>query len=471
MRYQWHQVMATIVASQILATCGTQESPKTPDEPVNERVYLKPNRPDAKVVRLQQIERQQHSERFKIPVFPEITDEFFQAEESMMRLDILIIVDNSISMGEEQANLSTKMGPLLSAIEDVDWRIGIINTEWPCFKDRALPFDSSTANLSYKFASTINQGTDGSGYERGITMGGYNIMGIEYESTDMYATEYGEKCTPSPWLRDDTSLAVLILADEDEDEETSTWTPEDFVKVLKDKKYTPGESARVYGIIWRPGTECKDAYKEGFRYAELIAMTGGIMGDICAEDYSQALKAISANFRDLVLQEYELRAAPILRTLKISLNGALYQGQYSIVGNKLVLASPLDRNDRMVVTYKVQEARTLNLKHDADPRTVEILVNGEPMKQESFNYIRAERRLNFSQPLLEGAEIEIRYREDRPLRVEYPFPKLKEEQGVECYLNERQVAVDYFREEGLIRLQQPHMDGEEVICLYMPQNA
>src|SRR5690606_4392624 len=44
-------------------------------------------------------------------------------------LDLLVVVDNSGTMIEEQTNLSTKLAPLLSHIDKSDWQIAVTTTD------------------------------------------------------------------------------------------------------------------------------------------------------------------------------------------------------------------------------------------------------------------------------------------------------------------------------------------------------
>ncbi|MCX6124784.1 MAG: hypothetical protein NTV34_08550, partial [Proteobacteria bacterium] len=44
-------------------------------------------------------------------------------------LDLLVVVDNSGSMAEEQNNLSQKLKPLMSAVKDSDWQIAVTTTD------------------------------------------------------------------------------------------------------------------------------------------------------------------------------------------------------------------------------------------------------------------------------------------------------------------------------------------------------
>src|SRR5690606_41180852 len=51
------------------------------------------------------------------------TDTFMQTTQTGV-LDVLIVIDNSGSMAEEQNNLAGKLQPLLSYVQGADWQIG-----------------------------------------------------------------------------------------------------------------------------------------------------------------------------------------------------------------------------------------------------------------------------------------------------------------------------------------------------------
>ena len=82
---------------------------------------------------------------FRQAVRSNIVDSFVQGHDGAVRtetfavsraglLDILVVVDNSTSMEEEQANLSQKLAALTSAIDDTNWQLGVINMSSPCLR-------------------------------------------------------------------------------------------------------------------------------------------------------------------------------------------------------------------------------------------------------------------------------------------------------------------------------------------------
>ena len=123
--------------------------------------------------------------------------EMFQQADKRGLLDLLIVMDNSGSMGQEQANISTKLSSLLSSISDTDWQIAVISTDPNdnCNISIVRSGDNDANNL---FKNAVTLGTNGSGNEQGIRRA---VVGLKCEST--------------PWVRNNSSVAVLIVSDED----------------------------------------------------------------------------------------------------------------------------------------------------------------------------------------------------------------------------------------------------------------
>ncbi|MDQ3231237.1 MAG: hypothetical protein M3Q07_05400 [Pseudobdellovibrionaceae bacterium] len=96
--------------------------------------------------------------------------------------DILIVIDNSGSMKEEQVNLSTKLNELLVSIKDANWQISVINTSpvvpagvtLTALASEGKELCNTTVikagevDATEKFAAAVNAGISGNGNEQGI---------------------------------------------------------------------------------------------------------------------------------------------------------------------------------------------------------------------------------------------------------------------------------------------------------------
>lgn len=163
------------------------------------------------------------------------------------KLDILLVVDNSGSMMDEQENLAGKLDPLLKEVKDSDWQIAITTTD-----ARDCVTKIITASNKNEFASTIRGlGTDGSGdeiavwkiiqalqgncihddsggsedtilWERALQLQDEGVLFAENDvlrDTQLppgkSARDVSSCARRQQWLREDSTLAILIVSDED----------------------------------------------------------------------------------------------------------------------------------------------------------------------------------------------------------------------------------------------------------------
>src|SRR3990167_2716259 len=65
----------------------------------------------------------------KAPPGVDKTSESFVQGDGGNQLDVLIVNDNSMSMGDEQAKLAARFGSFIGAISDIDYHIGMTTTD------------------------------------------------------------------------------------------------------------------------------------------------------------------------------------------------------------------------------------------------------------------------------------------------------------------------------------------------------
>ncbi|RYZ59838.1 MAG: VWA domain-containing protein, partial [Proteobacteria bacterium] len=238
-------------------------------------------------------------------------------------IDILVVIDDSGSMTEEQKNLSTKMNSLLTSLKDTNWQIGIVTTTVQASDKCILTLVKSTdTDAEAKFAKAVQAGLSGSGNEEGIRQA---VNGL--------------KCSQSPWVRADSSVAVLIVSDEDNCSSRGADCPNSPGKTIsyltnyieQTLAREIGKTAGIYGIFSPTVNSCKTAGNIGYQYEELMtyaAQKSGttvskIFGNICDADYSNTLNAISSNIALLLKNQFELSSAPDSGSLKLSVEGSV----------------------------------------------------------------------------------------------------------------------------------------------------
>lgn len=231
------------------------------------------------------------------------------------RVDLLFVVDNSGSMGDEQQHLVASFPGFIDGIEsilgdDTDYHVGVITTDENefngigCRRIGALTTQtggdlSSDAEcgpyvggfgymtpqdaLDESFACAAQVGIDGDGIERpmdavaaALGVAGGNVM----------------LCNDG-FLRDDALLVLTIITDE-EDDGQSEGDPATWYQTLVDFK--GGDPSRVVplSLVGHPKPNaCIPAQWTGMMGAEIatriIEFTGmfehGRVGDICADEY------------------------------------------------------------------------------------------------------------------------------------------------------------------------------------------
>lgn len=252
--------------------------------------------------------------------------------------DILIVIDDSGSMKEEQDNFSTKMNDLLLSLKDADWQIGIINTSVKLDSSGNDRCDlklikSSDANNEENFAKAVTASLNGASNEEGIRQA---VNGL--------------KCKENPWVRKDATVAVLILSDEDNCSKNGSDCPKHPAKsetylidyVEKDLQRTVGVNAGFYGIFSPPANHCSTAQNDGVIYQRLVdyKATGMTYGNICDASYKSTLEGISRNIATLLDSKFQLKGTPDQGSLVVSgkkANGdALTAADYSLSGMDLI---------------------------------------------------------------------------------------------------------------------------------------
>ncbi len=283
-----------------------------------------------------------------------ITEKFVQ-ESSRGTADILIVIDDSSSMVEEQKNLSTKMNALVESLNDVDWQIGVVTTSRVPDRDpekcKIQMIRSKDTDADSKFLTAVQPGVSGSTAEEGI-----------------YQSVMGLKCPNAPWVRPSSTVAVLIVSDEDncsngegcrgKEGEFETYLI-DYVEKTLGRRV--GVNAGFYGIYSPPGVRCSTASHTANVYQRLIdykVKTQMNYGRICDTSYQSTLQRISKNIANLLRKTFDLTAIPVAGTLTIE--GTKPDGQslrvtdLEIVGRVLSFKSGQEPrpNSEFVVRYE-----------------------------------------------------------------------------------------------------------------------
>lgn len=229
-------------------------------------------------------------DQFTVPVDPPV--------------DIVFAVDQSCSMDGHAAQLAGSFGSLIGAIQQVTsgWRIGVVTTTSGCFNGGFL--SSSTPNLLQVFRDAVSYGTDGTGETERL----FQMVQVAMANT------LPGKCNAG-FLRPDALLHVVLVSDEFEQ---SGIAPGMFAWNVA--SYKASQSlVKVSGIICPP-SGCPVADGSDGGYAEAIALTGGVRGNVMASDWSQLAHDLAvASLAQL--NRYPLSHDPAPGSIVVYVNG------------------------------------------------------------------------------------------------------------------------------------------------------
>ena len=205
-------------------------------------------------------------------------------------VDILLVVDDSCSMADEQAALSTNFAAFMSsaATSNGNWHIGVTTTDMFNVKGvlkrtatNPASLTPTTPNVATLFAQKVQVGTSGSGWEQ------------PFAGMVAAITEPNKSGPNAGFIRPSAALAVVIVTDALEQSPNNVGS---YLTALRNLK--PGHpelvSVSVVGPFTLPGPMCiTEGAVDDSRFNSAITSTGGVKSDICTQDWAMDLQTIS----------------------------------------------------------------------------------------------------------------------------------------------------------------------------------
>lgn len=206
-----------------------------------------------------------------------VTESFDQPTQPQS--DILVVVDNSCSMTEEQANLTANFQSFMDTIvaANADYRIGVITTDSPAFRGGIIT--PATPNPVGTFTGQANAGINGSGSEMPLQM--------IYQAT----LPGGDAAPGGAFFRDDAVLSIVIVTDEPDD--YSLTSPQDTATYLANLKGGDTSLVRVHTIGGDvPMPACATAAAGSVPMDQVSGLTGGLFLSVC-NNWGTSLNAVA----------------------------------------------------------------------------------------------------------------------------------------------------------------------------------
>ncbi|MBK9039292.1 MAG: hypothetical protein IPL83_09060 [Bdellovibrionales bacterium] len=258
---------------------------------------------------------------------PRVKDVFFQ-NASDNQVDILVLIDNSPSMFEEQQKIGETISSFFNQLGDVDWQVGITTTDISggTFSTNGdlLKFDSTS---SYVLTKAVPD------YKRAF------LKTITRKESDCYSNCASSNEQPlrasmmamdkrdtqnQGFFRPGADLALVIISDEDEMSTgpAGATTPNDLISHFG-SIWGSSKNFAAFGIVIVPGdTNCFSKNTAGGGnygdfVSELTGKTGGLIGSICDSDFGPTLSKIGKKVSNL-LTSFELSEEPLESSIQLT---------------------------------------------------------------------------------------------------------------------------------------------------------
>ena len=252
------------------------------------------------------------------PSLKSIIENFEQDTAKEGKVDILWVVDDSGSMGDEQKALAYNFDVFIHEFleKKIDFQMAVTTTDssnskngrWNCNPKLldAAAAKQSEKNFIKHFSHCIKVGTKGSGREKGL------------HTSQSFIERYDQK----EWMRDDAYLVVVYVSDE---QDQSAKKVEEYVDFLMDQKKQKG-LIKLYSIVTKESTKYRWETL-GTRYLEASQRTGGQTAHI-KNDFYKILRDMGGKIVNL-LDSFALSGQPHEDKIDIKVNGQNVISGYS----------------------------------------------------------------------------------------------------------------------------------------------
>lgn len=268
-------------------------------------------------------------------------------------LDILWVIDNSGSMGDEQDALAYNFDAFISEFlkKDVDFQMAITTTDGTTGRNgkqignykllNSVEAKKNPYVFTNHFKQWVKVGTQGSGREQGLK--------TSTAFLDRYQSEF---------IRNDAYFVVVVLSDEEDQSEEKV---QKYVDRLQGVKTNKG-MMKVYSIVTKKLIKGKDWETLGNRYLEATNITGGKSGDI-HEEFHSLLQDMGGSILNLV-DNFALAQSPYQNKIKVLVDGQLLSQGFSFDAQSRVLK--FDPNNipregaKITIRYQVEQKQLLS---------------------------------------------------------------------------------------------------------------
>lgn len=250
------------------------------------------------------------------------SDEFDQLGKPAV--DMLIIVDDSCSMSQEQAALAANFETFIqfAQAQELDYQIAVTTTDIGGMGPggRFVPLMGGTQDRIVRpvsqpspqalFNRNVSVGTEGSGNEQGL-----HAAFLALSNPLIFGHNSG-------FLRPDAVLSLIFVSDEPDHSSSSLDFYVNFFLSIKGFRNTNLFSASaIVGDLPGGCTGAGGTAMSGPRYIDVANRTGGIFQSICTGDWSRSLEDLSTTAFGFK-SRFFLSNQPVLTSIMVLVDGA-----------------------------------------------------------------------------------------------------------------------------------------------------
>ncbi len=263
----------------------------------------------------------------------EASDYFVQPGGPYDATDILVYVDQSGSMSDDQARLASNFQDFADTLDALllDWQLMVSTADDGCHNGDILsPY---VADANAQFTQAV-RGGGGSYTEAGLT-----ITRAAFETGGASGCNAG-------FLRDEAKTMAVLVSDEPE-QSRSGWS------TMVDEILDLAPLTSVVAIVGPVPGGCSTA-APGTGYVEAATATGGDALSICETDWGSYFQSIASLASEEPRDRLQLSWTPNLATLEVTIDGEPnYAWTYDPSTNAVIFSTIPEVGSRVEATYYV----------------------------------------------------------------------------------------------------------------------
>ena len=255
------------------------------------------------------------------------------------KVDVLWVIDNSLSMDDEQAEVADKFTQFTDSIEktNLDFQVAVITTDMESATNGRGQMlgdpkilTSSVPNYKELFAERVQVGVDGSDREKGI------------DSAYTALSEPLRSGANAGFVREGATLSIIYVSDENDCtdrgaldtyssplscyENSEELVPiRDLIEDYESLK-SNGDRILVSAIVGPEIQQNCDGAVPGFRYQTMATAFGGLQGSICNTSFASIMTQLGLQTSG-VLSTFQLSFDAVEETLEVYVNSPDVPGE------------------------------------------------------------------------------------------------------------------------------------------------